>query len=278
MYPRSAPIGDSIMTDLNHLYLFTCELAKAAGELIQAKAKEPRTLHKKGFRDIVTDADFAAQKLITTKIQEKYPHHGFLPEEKDHMLPSSGEWIWIIDPVDGTSNYSRGIPNYCVSIAAAKQVGSSLDVHVGAVYDPIHDELFSAQKGKPAVCNERTLRRSPVDEISESVFTLDWSRSPENRAKTLQILNHMVHETRTIRAIGTAALAICWIADGRVDSYINYDISPWDNAAAQLILHEAGGRVSNFANKDWHWQQRDCLASNGRFHEAICAHLLRATT
>ena len=136
------------MTNISDLLSFTQQITTAAGELVQEYAKQPIAMHSKGFRDVVTDADFAAQKLITTAVQEKYPDHAFLTEEEDSSLPETGEWVWVIDPIDGTSNYSRQIPNYCVSVAVAKRVGNDLDIQVGVVYDPVQQQLYSAAKGE----------------------------------------------------------------------------------------------------------------------------------
>jgi myo-inositol-1(or 4)-monophosphatase len=238
----------------------------SAGKLLRRLWEEPRQLTRKGFRDFVTDADFASQRLITKEIRRIFPDHGFLTEEDDEALSQEGEIVWIIDPVDGTSNYSRQMPTFSISIAAARRDGINLIVEAGVVYDPIRNELFSASRGAGARLNDHPIFTALTDKPIDSIIALDWSHDRETRQATLNILNILAHEVKTIRAIGTAALAISWIAAGRLDGYMNINLHPWDVAAAAIIIQEAGGKISNFAGDTWHWQQMDCVVSNGKLH------------
>lgn len=241
-------------------------VALSAGKLLRRLWEEPRQLTRKGFRDIVTDADFASQRLITAEIKKRFPRHGFLTEEDDETLSQEGEIVWIIDPVDGTSNYSRQMPSFSVSIAAARRQGTDLSVEVGAVYDPVRQELFSASQGAGAKLNGYPIFTALTVDPIEAIISLDWSHRRETRQVTLDILGHLAHEVKTIRAIGTAALAISWVAAGRLDGYLNINLHPWDVAAGAVIVQEAGGEISNFAGDGWHWQQMDCVVSNGSLH------------
>ncbi|MDJ0754045.1 MAG: inositol monophosphatase family protein [Ardenticatenaceae bacterium] len=246
-------------------------VALSSGKLLRRLWEEPRELTRKGFRDIVTDADFASQRLITQEIRRIFPSHGFLTEEDDETLPQEGEIIWIIDPIDGTSNYSRQMPNFSVSIGVARRQGLTLSVEVGVVYDPVRQEVFSARKGAGAKLNGHPIFSALTKNPIESVFSLDWSHGRETRQATLNILGILAHEVKTIRAIGSAALSMSWVAAGRLDGYMNINLHPWDVAAGALIVQEAGGQITNFAGDPWHWQQMDCLVSNGKLHDAYLA-------
>ncbi len=239
----------------------------AAGNLLQKKVEKPRELTHKGFRDIVTDADFASQRFITQELHRRFPGHGFITEEDDDQIPSSGEVIWIIDPIDGTSNFSRQIPNYSIAIAAGRPVNDDLQIDVGMIYDPVRQELFCAVRGQGARLNRVPIFASQTENPQESIFSLDWSHHVETRRETIDILGVVAHHVKTVRAVGSAALAIAWVAAGRLDGYMNIHLFPWDVAAAALIAAEAGGRVTNFYGEDWHFRQMDCLVSNGKLHD-----------
>lgn len=280
--------------------------ARVAGELAREKWAQPRQTSSKGFRDLVTDADVACQQVITNLIRARFPDHGFLTEEEDSYLPTSGPVLWVIDPIDGTTNYSRQNPVFCVSVAAVVVVDSnqylvdsnqypvdsnqypvggrqlisnlqSLRVnppyHVlaGAIYDPMRDELFSAGRGGGAWMNKRPISRSPVETLGEAVVSLDWSHASGKRQEIMAVLNRFAEQVFTVRAIGSAALAIAWIAAGRLDVYVNLNLSPWDFAAGSLILQEAGGHITNLSGGPLGWQVNGngCVASNGRIHDTF---------
>jgi myo-inositol-1(or 4)-monophosphatase len=251
------------------------EAAQGAGKLLRDLVTRPRQLSHKGFRDLVTDADIAAQQLITDLLQERFPDHGFLGEEDDPGLPSTGDILWVIDPVDGTSNFSRQQPNFSVSIAAAvlgeqwsnEDRLSRATVQVGVVYDPMADELFSAVAGHGCSVNGRQARVSTVSELAPAIVALDWGHSHENRRTVLAALSRFAHEVHSIRAIGSAALALAWVAAGRLDGYVQFALGPWDAAAGSLLIHEAGGVVTTVSGRPWTLADRGCLASNGPVHE-----------
>ncbi len=244
------------------------EAATKAGKLLIRKWGEPRQIRNKGFRDWVTDADLAAQELITDQILRRYPQHGFITEEDAPDLPSSGDVVWIIDPLDGTSNYSRKHPIFCVSIAAAT-TGSDGSLHIvaGAIYDPIRDELFSAADGHGSTLNGKSIAVSTTIALETSIIGLDWSRGRNRRQAILKALGGTAHLVHTIRAIGSAALALGWVACGRLDLYFNVGIGPWDVAAASVIIREAGGLVTDHRGRFWSIGNSSCIASNGNIHQ-----------
>lgn len=262
------------------LEAFAKELAIEAGELSLEKWHQPLNARKKGFRDVVTDADYAVQAFITGKIKKQFPTHGFLTEEEDTSLPKEGPIIWIIDPIDGTTNYSRQIPTYCVSIAAVQLNAGDLDqpdeptvtnkshnVVAGAIYDPFRREIFHGSRGRGSFINDKPLNISPATSLETAVIGLDWSRDGERRNLMLEAVSRMLNQVQTVRAVGSAALALAWIAAGRLDAYCNLALSAWDVAAAELLINEAGGKLTDISGGRWHLHHNGCLATNGRIHQ-----------
>ncbi|MCA9918171.1 MAG: hypothetical protein KC445_09470 [Anaerolineales bacterium] len=259
------------VAELNELRVVAMETAVSAGKLARDLWAKPREISYKGFRDLVTDADVATQAQITQTIQRHFPSHGFLTEEDDSSLPTAGPIIWIIDPIDGTTNYSRQIPEFCVSIAACQPTATGYQPVAAAIYDPMRDELFSAAQGQGATLQvgsntPQTLQVSTVDELGQAVFALDWSSAADARTTALEIFNQFAEESYTVRSIGTAALAMAWVAAGRVDFYFNLRLRPWDVAAAMLLVQESGGAVAGFDGGPLVWDVKGmaCVMGNGR--------------
>jgi myo-inositol-1(or 4)-monophosphatase len=259
--------------DLAQLLAVARKTAVSAGDLIHEKWQQPRQTSSKGFRDLVTDADLAAQRLITNQLQQAFPSHGFLPEEENASLPTDGDVIWVIDPVDGTTNYSRQLPVFCVSIAAAVP---GIGPVVGVIYDPLRQECFSGMKGKGAWLDGRSLQVSPITELSQAIIGLDWSHNKQRRQSVLDSLLRFAHQVQTVRAFGSAALALAWVAAGRLDGYLNYNLQPWDTAAAGLLIAEAGGRLTHIDGTTsalWAEKNLSMLGSNGRIHQQLLERL-----
>jgi len=266
------------MTDIPELLAAAEDFVVAAGKLVHDKWVNPVPVQSKGFRDVVTEADFAAQAVITDAVKAQFPTHGFLTEEDDDSLPSEGEVIWVIDPIDGTINFSRGMPDFCVSVAAVEggkplaDVLANPKVLAGAIYDPMRNELFSAGLGLGGFVThdgvKRPLQVSTISKLEEALVTHDWSHEVAGRQFILDRLNSISHHVFSIRAIGTASLVLAWLAAGRTDLYFNYSLKPWDVAAAQLLLDEAGGILTNAdgSNLIWDANGMTCLASNRRLH------------
>lgn len=260
------------MTDINRAWLqwqdAAATLARAAGALLRNKLVEPRRVQSKGFRDFVTDADFAAQKLITTGIREQFPEHGFIAEEENPDLPSAGPVRWLIDPVDGTSNYSRNIPNFCVSIATTVDD----EVVIGVIYDPMHDELFSAVRGQGCRLNGEPAQVSTTTTLADAIIALDLGRSDAIRGQSTTAMLQLVHNVRSIRTIGSAALTLAWVAAGRIDAHLAFQLSPWDIAAGTLLVTEAGGQATNAHHAPLSLNgPTSCATSNGRIHDPLLA-------
>jgi myo-inositol-1(or 4)-monophosphatase len=233
--------------------------AKEAGAMLLAEWAIPREITTKGFRDYVTDADFAAQTLIVNNILANFPDHGFVAEEEDGELPAFGTFRWVIDPVDGTTNYSRHLSAFCVSIGVVDNNNQSV---VGVIYDPVRDELFSAIRGQGSHCNGKPLQVSHPAKLIHSIVSFDWSHDPDARQHILNAINTIAPQVRTMRAMGSAALALAYVAAGRLEGYFNFGLKAWDAAAGSLILREAGGKMANLAGEDWALFDTGCLASN----------------
>lgn len=257
------------MTKSEHAALFeTARLAATeAGAMLRTRWQEPKRLTQKGFRDWVTDADLASQELITGLIRHRHPTHGFLAEEASSGLPDTGDVVWVIDPIDGTTNFSRQQPNVSISIAAVSQE----QTQIGVIFDPLRDELFGATRLSPAQCNGQPIEVSRTNELLRAVVAFDWAHSPQQRQATLDALQNLGHEVQTLRAIGSAALALAWVAAGRLDAYWNWHLNAWDFAAGALIIRQAAGRFTTIDNRQLrvHTAALPCLATNNVLHRQL---------
>jgi myo-inositol-1(or 4)-monophosphatase len=226
--------------------------ALVAGDQARSMFSGPLDVTSKGLRDVVTDADLAAQAIITDMILEAFPDHGFLVEEENPELPSEGPVLWIIDPIDGTTNFSRGFPLFSVSVAAVRP-NSPLtvdDVLAGVVYDPMLGEVFTAMAGGPCLLegrglHGRLLQTSAIDNLQDALIGIDFPYAEKYRRPTMDIVARLGHEINVFRTLGTATLEMAWVAAGRLDAYIDYQLKPWDVAAAALMVKQAGGIVSD---------------------------------
>jgi myo-inositol-1(or 4)-monophosphatase len=259
---------------MNQRFSIAKSAARAAGKVIKEKMADAREIHFKAKRDIVTDADHAADKIIHQMIHAQFPNDQFISEEGDASQrkelwaradQSTDEYLWVIDPLDGTTNYAHRLPAFCVSIALY-QAGA---IQLGVVYDPLRDELFSAERGKGAFLNSKPIRVSGVDRFMDAVIAGDWSRSPQVRRKTASIYSQVLVKCMSARAIGSAALALCYIAAGRLDGYFHLSLSSWDMAAGALIIEEAGGKVTTPKNEPWSVHSKAYVATNGILHREL---------
>lgn len=243
------------------------DAARAAARSVRDSYHKPMTVRIKGFRDIVTEVDFTAQDVAVEAIRSRFPGAAILGEE--NLSPEfDAERMWIIDPIDGTTNYARGFPIFGISIGVTER-GRSL---AGVVYDPLHDYLFTAERGRGAMLNGSPIHVSDVRAVSEAIVALDWCPSPEDRLRTLALLNRLAVECRTVRAVGSAALAMCYLAAGWIDLFFNLALKPWDGAAAQVIVEEAGGRITAPDGRAWNYDAPSALASNGHLHFIYDTH------
>jgi myo-inositol-1(or 4)-monophosphatase len=257
------------------------QAALNGGRMARQLLERPRSVSSKGRRDIVTDADIAVQALITQQIRAAFPNHGFMPEEANSDLPTEGPVLWIIDPIDGTTNYSRDLPIFAVSIAAIRnsspEPAALDDVLAGVIYDPMHEELFTAVAGGQFFANDREVRVSSIKTLAEAIVGIDWSFETDIRQRNLEVTANLVHDVDVLRTIGSAALALAWVAAGRTDGYINFSLKPWDVAAAGLMIQLAGGTITGVEGEPLLLEPQGlaCLASNTHLHQLLTARLQR---
>jgi myo-inositol-1(or 4)-monophosphatase len=251
------------------------DAARLAGELLRRKLPRRREVNYKGLRDIVTDADVAAQAVIIDRIRAAFPDHAILAEEGQHDLDLAGpQPLWVVDPLDGTTNYARRFPVFSVSIAQVQ--GGELQT--GAIYDPQRREMFFAERGQGAWIQRgtgkpRPLRVSATTDLAEGLIGLDWARDPDLRTRTLEALIRVAGVCRTVRSTGSAALALAYVGMGWLDAYYHLMLMPWDVAAGALIIREAGGTVTTPGGALWKLGEPAVAASNTHLHPALLTAL-----
>jgi len=216
--------------------------ARSAGEFIKGEFGSELQVNEMKAHDIKLEMDVRSQALIAEIILGDFPEHCILGEEGDSNQGGDGEVEWIVDPIDGTVNYFYGIPHFCVSIAARER--SSGRWLVGVIYDPMQDELWQIEAGGKPLLNGREIRVSRRAELSECVMTVGFSKSKEALTAGFGRFQRVSREVRKTRMLGRAALAMAYIACGRLDAYIEEQISLWDVAAGMMLVEAAGGRVT----------------------------------
>jgi len=246
---------------------FAIDAARDAGVLLMQRLGVAK-VHNKGDIDLVTEADLASEKLIIERIRSYYPQHAILAEESGEAETSGGkssEWKWIIDPLDGTTNYAHSYPCFCVSIAL-EHAGV---LEVGVVYDPVRDEMFAAERGNGATLNDRKITVSSIEELKDAMVCTGFPYNVRERADFTRDFANFTMAAQAVRRDGSAALDLAYVACGRFDGFWEDGLSPWDIAAGKILIEEARGRVSNFENQPLSIYTKRVLASNGLVHEAM---------
>jgi len=245
------------------------ETALEAGALLKKRLGSPGRVDFKGEVNIVTEMDRKSEEFIVGRIRRDFPDHGIIAEESDE-LTARGGYRWIIDPLDGTTNYAHGNPVFCVSIAFEDHG----EVTLGVVYNPMLDELFIADKHGGATLNNKNIKVSETASLDKSLlatgFPYDLRTSGQNNFDHFRAFSV---KAQAIRRAGSAALDLSYVACGRFDGFWEMKLSPWDTAAAALIVEEAGGRVTDFGGKAFSNFKPRCLASNGSIHDEMLSIL-----
>ena len=242
------------------------EAARRAGSLIAERYPGERNVRSKGYRDVITEVDLAAEQIVIDLVRQRFPDHTIVSEEAGGHLSDSG-YTWVIDPLDGTTNYSRRIPICSVSIG----VLASGEPLLGVVYDPLRDEMFVGERGNGASVNGRPIHASDRTQLGQSVIGFDWGHADEDRQQVIAILNRVAPLCATVRGLGSAALALAYVAAGWLDAYVNLALKPWDSAAAMVLIAQAGGQCTTIEGAPFQVSTPDCLATNGRLHAQILA-------
>ncbi len=242
------------------------EAAKEAGKFLKFSVGKVKNIEmKKGEeRNLVSEIDHAAEKKIIDIIKRHHPSHGILAEESGGS--GSSDYIWVIDPLDGTTNFLHGLPIFCVSIG----IQYKGELMAGVVYDPNLDELFTAEKGSGAYLNGKRLHVSKSSELIQSLlvtgFPYDIASNPDN---TIERFINVLVKAQAVRRLGSAALDLSYVAAGRFDGFWEVNLNPWDMAAGILFVREAGGLVTDFSGTNSTIHAPQVLASNGHLHKAL---------
>lgn len=259
------------MIDLEAVKRAGIGAAFKAGDVLRSRLGKITEINKKGEIDLVTEADLESEKAVIDFIKRKFPDHSILAEESGEDRRVSGA-EWIVDPLDGTTNYAHGIGIFSVSIAFALNG----EIVVGVVLNPVTGELFAAERGKGAELNGEKIGVSGTKEISDSLLVTGF---PYNLKTILDVLmprfENCLKAARGVRRLGSAALDLCFVACGRFDGFWEQNLKPWDTAAGTLIAREAGGLVTDFSNRAYSVDKNEILATNGKIHEQLL-HLLNA--
>ncbi len=241
---------------------FAVRMAKEAGTSLKSRLHEKHTVHYKGEINIVTEEDRRCEEMIIAEIKRHYPDHDILTEESAGIDRGS-EYRWIIDPLDGTTNYAHGYPVFCVSIALEK----AGRIVLGVIFNPMLNELFVAEENNGAFLNRKRLSVSGTSTLSQSLlatgFPYDIRRNADNN---LNYFIGMATQAQAIRRAGSAALDLAYTAAGRFDGFWELKLHPWDTAAGLLMIREAGGTLSDIQGNPYRLSSHSIVASNGVVH------------
>lgn len=253
------------MIEMKRIREVALRAARKAGQILKKGREGKVTVSYKGDLNLVTNIDHLSEETIVALVNKNFPDHQILAEE-GHDRTEPSPFRWIIDPLDGTTNYSHRFPFFCVSIAVEVRGR----VHLGVVFDPVRNELFFAEKGKGAFLNEKPIRVSSVSRLDKSLLVTGFSY--DIRTDPANSFNHFVNfsmKAQGVRRTGSAALDLCYVSSGRFDGFWELKLHAWDTAAGSLILTEAGGKLSDFSGKPYSIYDSELLASNGKIHREM---------
>ena len=248
-------------------------IAREAGARLREFFAQGVATEYKGDVDVVTVADRTVEKLIRTRLSEVFPEHGVYGEEgtRDGM---ERELRWYVDPLDGTTNFAHGFPQFCVSMGLEKR-GPGLKpdedgtLLAAVIYDPLRDELFAAEQGRGATLNGKPFRVSKTAWMAEALVATGFPSRKRHQSPNIHFYHEFTLRSHGVRRAGSAALDLAYVASGRLDAFWEFNLNPWDTAAGILLVTEAGGRVSDFAGAAVQLNSREVLASNGLIHDEL---------
>ena len=244
------------------------EAAEAAGEVLRGGFGRQLDVEYKGGTELVTEADEKAEQKIREVLEESFPHYGMLTEESGE-LEGEADARWIVDPLDGTTNYVHGVPFFSVSIALERDG----EVVLGVVYDPMASETYTAERGGGATLDGEPIGVSDTDEPMRALLATGFPYDRDQVPAAVKLFGQFAVRTQSMRRLGSAALDLCYVAAGRLDGYYERGVKAWDIAAGTLILREAGGKATNYSGHELDLEIGEVVASNGLLHP----DLLRVT-
>ena len=239
--------------------------AARAGEILRKNWGRTHQVEKKGAIDLVTEADLASEEAILQIVKTAFPEHKILAEERGVTL-GTDDCEWIIDPLDGTTNYAHHLPEFSISMAFA--LGGK--IVFGIILNPVMGELFCATQGKGATLNGRPIHVSDTRTVGDSLLVTGFPYDlPPVIRELMKRMERCMLAAQGIRRLGSAALDLCYVACGRFDGFWEQNLAPWDTAAGMVIVEEAGGRVTDFSNKPFTIEGKEILATNGHVHQEM---------
>ena len=249
---------------------FAIETAREAGRVLAERfGRTSLEVTHKGDIDLVTESDLVAERLVVERIRSYYPRHAILTEEAGEVERVAGApasaYKWIIDPLDGTTNYAHGYPCYCVSIALEREG----ELVLGVIYDPSRDEMFAAERGAGAALNGRRIRVSEISDLNEALLCTGYPYDVRGRDNFARNFTNFILHAQGVRRDGSAALDLAYVACGRFDGFWEEGLRPWDVAAGVILIEEAGGRASRYDGSPFDIYTPPIMASNGLVHEAM---------
>jgi len=250
--------------DTNLAKRIAIEAVKEAGKLVINHMGRIKNFKLKAKSDIVTDVDIKSEKILIKKINENFPDHSIMSEEQGSVSVDS-EYTWVMDPIDGTINYYHAVPLFGIGLCLLKN-GKPI---ISAVYDPIKDELYFAEKGKGATLNNEKITVTDRSELKNCVVMTHLSSNKQARLRTINKLDIIFCRTMHLRILGCSVVAMNYIASGRFDIFFNVKTSPWDILPGSLLIEEAGGRVTDIEGNEITIDSTSVLATNGKVHKKM---------
>lgn len=246
-----------------------CRAALEAGSIIKSYYGNLKSISKKGEIDLVTEADLMSEKAVVAAITRSFPDDMIIAEEGGEQGKKSDR-KWIIDPLDGTTNFAHSFPFFAVSIGFMVND----DVVAGVVYNPVMDEFFEAEKGKGAFLNKKPIKVSATATLKDALVATGFPYDIDKKSDhIIPILKKVIVKVQGVRRPGAASIDICYVANGRLDGFWEQDLKPWDTAAGSIILTEAGGEISDFNGKGFNPWSKSILATNGHIHKGMLSLL-----
>ena len=251
------------------------ETAKAAGAILRERLSLDRQIDFKGTIDLVTDSDRASEELIAGAIMNRFPEHRFVGEESTFLSgdtpAGTALYSWLVDPLDGTTNYAHRYPHFAVSIGL-EHAGKII---LGVVYDPMRDELFVAERGRGATLNGQPIQVSAIDQLERSLLGTGFPYEPYGRNENAAVWTGFLSLCQGVRRDGSAALNLCYVACGRLDGFWERPLNAWDMAAGALIIEEAGGLVTGYDGTPFGPYRREIICANPLIYDALAENVNR---